>query len=181
MVPGLLIGQVNGAEPDLISDACDDAPRCVDNTNVPVLHAQGKSTRPDEERRYRAIGAIPNAKGRIDLQTFSVQDQLPCEALCLLIRRQSPILLGEVDLDIRQDLDLVGKKHFTGTGTAIKATVSSTSGYFIPNSSYDSTRTIADLYHATVGVRCKPSWPDYRGGTVSQAKALAVQDQLSDA
>ena len=42
MLHGLLIGDVKGAELDLIPDACDDAPTCVDYTNLPVLFAQGK-------------------------------------------------------------------------------------------------------------------------------------------
>ena len=42
MFHGLLIGEVKGAELDLIADACDDASSCVDYPNVPVLHAQGK-------------------------------------------------------------------------------------------------------------------------------------------
>ena len=125
--------------------------------------------------------AVPNAKERIHFQTFSVHDQLSYESPCLLIRRQGLILLGEIDLDIRQDLDSIENKHFPRTGTAIKDTVSSSGGYFIPNSGYDSTRPIADVYHASVDVRCKPGRPNYWGGTFFQSKALAVQDQLPDA
>ena len=148
MFHGLLIGEVKGAELDLISDACDDVLSCVDYPNAPAIHAQGKGAWPDEERRYRHIGAVPNAKGRIDLQTLSVQDQLSCEALCLLVRRQCPILLEEVDLNIRQDFDMVDSKDFTRALPMLALGVPAATGYLISDSGNGLPRAIADVYNA---------------------------------
>ena len=39
----LLIGEVEGAEPDLIPDACDDVAAYVDYTSVLAFHVQGES------------------------------------------------------------------------------------------------------------------------------------------
>ena len=108
MLHGLLIGDVKGAELNLISDACDNAPSCVDYPDVPIFHAQPQSTWPDDQRRYRHIEKVTNANGGIDLQAFSVQYQLSNEALCLLICRQRSILPGEVDLNIRQGFEFSG-------------------------------------------------------------------------
>ena len=166
MFHGLLIGEVKGAELDLISDACDDVLSCVDYPNVPAIHAQGKGAWPDEERRYRYIGAIPSAKGRIDLQTLSVQDQLSCEVLCLLVRRQGSILLGEVDLNIRQDFDMVDSKDFTRALPMLALGVPAATGYLISDSGNGLPRAIADVYNAAFNMGRESRGPDYCGAVL---------------
>ena len=186
MLHGLLIGEVKGTELNLISDACDKTPICVDYPDAPIFHAQRKSPWPDEQRGVRHMGAVTNANSGVDLQTFSVansgvdlqtfsvQDQLSNKTLCLLICRQRSILPGEVDLNIRQDFDFIGAPHGSRTVPLAKGEVSAATGDLIPNLSYNSTRPIADVYHASVDVRCKPGRPDYCGGTIFQPKALAL-------
>ena len=174
MLGGLLIGEAEAAEPYLITDTCDYAPGSVDYPNFPVIHTEGKGTRPDEEKRNRQIDPVPDAKGIIYLQTFSVQDQLSREALCLLSHRQGPVLPGKVGLHIRQHFDSVGSKHFPGTDSAVNPAVSSASGYFISDRGYDSARTITDLDLSLMDMRCETGGPDYRVRT-AQANALAVQ------
>ena len=111
MLNGLLIGDGKGAELNLIPDACDNTPSCVDYPDDPIFHAHRKSAWPDDQRRYPVIGVINNANSGVNLQAFSVQYQLSNEVLWLLICRQRPILPGEVDLNIWQGFYCIGPPH----------------------------------------------------------------------
>ena len=175
MVEGLIIGDVKEAELDLIPHVCDNTPGRVDYLDCPIFDVQLESTGPEEQRIVRDTGTVTNS----DPQAFSIEDQLSNVALRPPACRQRPILPGEVDLGVRQDLDLVDPEHFARTFPVLALIVSAPASYLVPDPGDGPARTIADMYNAAFNMRRKPGRPDYRG-TAFQPQALSVQDQLPD-
>ncbi len=129
------------------------------------------------------MGAASNANDVFDLQTYTVQDQLSGEAHRLRASVQELVLPGEVDFYIRQDLDLVDPENFTRALPDTALVVPASARYFVPNLGYDSTGSVADLYHAVFDMWREPGGPDDAADAVFsfQPQAWAVQDQLSNA
>ena len=164
---------------NVISDACNSAASCVDYPDDLIFCTERERIRPDEQRRYWEYNAVAIANG-IDIQTLPVQDQPSNEALHLLIYRQRSVLLGEVDLNVRQDFNAVGPPHGPWTVPATTTAEPSATGQLIPNLSDYPACPIADVDHSTVDVRSEPGRPSDTVGPVIvfalQAKALTVQD-----
>ena len=103
MLKCLIVGDVKGAELDLIPHACDNTPTCVYYLGNPIVDVQLESTRPKEQHRLRDAGVVANS----DPQAFSIEDQFPDVALRPPACRQRLILPGEVDFNVRKDFDLL--------------------------------------------------------------------------
>ena len=140
---------------NVISDACNSAASCVDYPDDFIFCTERERIRPDEQRRYWEYNAVAIANG-IDIQTLPVQDQPSNEALHLLIYRQRSVLLREVDLNVRQDLDVIDTNGGPWTLFVAPGGVAAATGQFIPDLSDYSARSIADMDQPTVVVGREP-------------------------
>ena len=184
MVLGLLVGEVEGSELNLISHAGGHAPSSIDYPDHPVFHTECEGMRPDDQRGYSDVCPFFDSNDVVGhLQAFPIEDQLPGEKLRALSCGQRAILLGEIDLDIRQGFQFVGAPDGSCTFPAVAVEKAATAGYLIPNPSHGSPRPISDLDHTLVDVWSEPGRPDYRrpirsGGAIFQPQARPVQNEL---
>ena len=148
MLDCLLIGDVEGAELNPVSDPCDDPFRGIDYLAGPACHSQLVSARPDEQHWPEYIGAVPDVNCVIEPQAFSIHEQFSDDTLVHPPCRQGPVLPGEVDINIRQDLDPIDPERFARTLPEAALIVPSSTRYLVPGPGYGSTCSIADLYHA---------------------------------
>ena len=99
--------------------------------------------------------------------------------LHLLINPQHSVLLGEVDLDIRQDLDGMDPECAPRTIPVTRTAEAAATGNSVPDLGDSPTRPIAYLDNTLFDMRRKPGGPYYCVAVAvasSQKKAIAVKD-----
>ena len=97
MFHGMAISDVIGSEPHIIPHSGDNVSCCVDYLNCSIFDIQLEIIGPEEQRMLRDAETV----NKTDPQAFPFENHLSHEGLCVPACRQRPIMLWEVNFNIR--------------------------------------------------------------------------------